>query len=59
MMLKKILIGVLAFVMLASIGLFFWARAVFTQDNVRTALAAQLSKSLGQPVTIGSIGVAV
>lgn len=58
-MLKKILIGVLAFVILASIGLFFWARAIFTQENVRTTLAAQLSKSLGQPVTIGSIGAAI
>lgn len=58
-MLKKVLIDVLAVVILASTGLFSWARAVFTQDSVRMALAAQLSKSLGQPVTIGSIGATV
>lgn len=58
-MLKKVLIGVVAFVILASIGLFFWVRAVFTQDNVRTTLANQLSKTLGQPVTIGRIGAAI
>lgn len=58
-MLKKVLIGVLAFVILASIGLFFWVRAVFTQDNVRTAIADQLSRVLGQPVTIGSIGAGI
>jgi uncharacterized protein involved in outer membrane biogenesis len=39
--------------------LFFWARAVFTQDTVRTTLANQLSQSLGQPVTVGSIGAGI
>ena len=58
-MLKKILVGVLAVTILASIGLFFWARAVFTQDAVRQALAAQLSSSLGQPVAIGGIRAAI
>ena len=58
-MIKKVLIGVLVLVILTSIGLYFWARAVFTQDTVRTALAAQLSTSLGQPVTIGRIGATI
>ena len=58
-MVKKIVIGALVFVLVASVGLFFWARAVFTHDTVRTALANQLSQSLGQPVTVGSIGAAI
>jgi uncharacterized protein involved in outer membrane biogenesis len=32
---------------------------VFGQDAVRTALASQLSTSLGQPVTIGRIGASI
>lgn len=58
-MVKKIVIGALVFVLVASVGLFFWARAVFTQDNVRAALAKQLSESVGQPITVGSIGAAI
>jgi hypothetical protein len=58
-MLKKTLIGVLVVVLVASLGVFFWARSVFTQDTVRTALATQLSESIGQPVTVGSIGAAI
>jgi uncharacterized protein involved in outer membrane biogenesis len=58
-MLKKVAIGVLVFVLVASVALFFWARSVFTQDTVRTALAAQLSESLGQPVVVGGIGAAI
>jgi uncharacterized protein involved in outer membrane biogenesis len=55
-MIKKVLVGVLLLVVVASAGLLLWVRAVFTQDAVRTAIAAQLSRSIGQPVTIGSIG---
>lgn len=55
-MLKKVLVGGGLLVAVLSIGLFFWARAVFTQDVVRTTLAAQLSRALGQPVKVGSIG---
>jgi len=53
---KKTLVvaGVLALAVFA--GLFFWVRSVFTEENVRLALAAQLSEALGQPVTIGTIG---
>jgi uncharacterized protein involved in outer membrane biogenesis len=58
-MLKKLTIGVLVFVLVASVALFFWARSVFTQDTVRTTLAAQLSESLGQPVAVGGIGAAI
>ena len=58
-MLKTLLLGVVAVVLIVAIGLFVWARSVFTQDEVRTRLAAQLSEALGQPVTIGSIGAAI
>lgn len=56
-MVRKVLIGALVVLLVAAAGLFLWARAVFSGDAVRTAIAAQLSSSLGQPVQIGSIGV--
>jgi uncharacterized protein involved in outer membrane biogenesis len=58
-MLKKILIGVAVLLVVASAGLFFWARAVFGQDTVRNALAAQIGQAIGQPVTIGSVGATI
>jgi uncharacterized protein involved in outer membrane biogenesis len=58
-MLKKVLLGAFLLILLLSIGLFLWVRAVFTEDNVRTALADQLSKALGQPVKVGSITAAI
>src|SRR5579864_252725 len=58
-MIKRVFAGVVILVVAASAGLFFWVRAVFTQDAVRTAFAAQLSRSIGQPVTIGSIGAGI
>ena len=58
-MIKKVLAGVLLLAVAASAVLFFWVRAVFTQDAVRTGIAAQLSRAIGQPVTIGSIGAGI
>jgi uncharacterized protein involved in outer membrane biogenesis len=58
-MIKKILLGLFAILILGSLGLFLWARSVFTHDNVRTTLAAELSEALGQPVTIDSIGASI
>jgi uncharacterized protein involved in outer membrane biogenesis len=58
-MLKKVLLGAVVLILLLSIGLFLWVRAVFTEDNVRAALAEQLSKALGQPVKVGSIAAAI
>ena len=58
-MLKKILLVLGVLFLVGSIGLFFWARSVFTQGNVRIALGEQLSKSLGQPVAIGGIGASI
>jgi uncharacterized protein involved in outer membrane biogenesis len=58
-MLKKVLLGASVLLVLLTTGLFLWARAVFTEDAVRVALASQLSKAIGQPVTIGSIAVTI
>jgi hypothetical protein len=56
---RKLIIALLAVFFLGSAALFMWARAVFTQDSVRDALAAQLSAALGQPVSVGSISAAI
>jgi uncharacterized protein involved in outer membrane biogenesis len=58
-MLRKVLVGMVIGALVASLGLFLWARSVLAGDTVRTALAAQLSKAIGQPVTIASIGATV
>ena len=58
-MLKRSLVGAVALILVLSLGLFFWVRSVFTEDTVRVALAGQLSRALGQPVTVGSIGATI
>jgi len=56
---RKVVLGAFVVLVLLATGLFLWARAVFTEDTVRVALANQLSRALGQPVTIGSIAVTI
>jgi uncharacterized protein involved in outer membrane biogenesis len=56
---KKIAIAVFVGLVLGIVGLALWARSVLTGDNVRTAIAAQVSEALGQPVTIGGIGASI
>ena len=58
-MLKKALVAALVLIVLLSTGLFLWAKTVFGKDTVRTALADQLSKALGQPVKVGSIAATI
>jgi hypothetical protein len=58
-MLKKILLGSGVLVVLLVTGLFFWARAIFASDTVRVAVEGQLTRALGQPVRIGSMGATV
>ena len=58
-MLKKVLLGAFLLIAVLSIGLFLWARAVFTHDNVRATLAEQLSTALGQPVKVGTIATGI
>lgn len=52
-MVKKVVAGAVVVLLLGGAGAFFWARSIFETDVVRQALAAQLSKALGQPVTVG------
>lgn len=56
---KKILVGGLVVLAVLFAGAFFWARSVFTGENVRSALAAQVEKAIGQPVVIGDIGATI
>ena len=56
---KRIAIVVVVLFVVTGIGLTLLARSVLTGNNVRAAIAAQVSSALGQPVTIGSIGVSV
>jgi uncharacterized protein involved in outer membrane biogenesis len=58
-MAKKILLGAAVLFAAVSLGVFFWARAVFGGDGVRIALAEQLSKALGQPVKVGSVAATI
>ncbi len=57
-MIKRVLLALVLF-LVGSLALFLWARSVFTHDNVRTTIAAQMAEALGQPVTIGTIGTAI
>lgn len=54
-MLKKILIGGLIALVVLFGGAFFWAKSVLTGERVRAALADQVEKAIGQPVTIGAL----
>jgi len=56
---KKIVLGVLMLFVVCGVGVFFWAKSVFGGDGVRTQLAAQLSKALGEPVTVGSVSASI
>lgn len=58
-MLKKVAIGMAVLVIVGGLGIVVLARTVLTGDTVRTALAAQVSEALGQPVSIGGIGASV
>src|SRR5690348_13168328 len=52
---KTVVITIVALVVVVLGGGFLWARAVLTGDAVRAALAAQISKAVGQPVAIGRL----
>jgi uncharacterized protein involved in outer membrane biogenesis len=58
-MVKKILAVTAAVVVLAVIGVAVWARSILATETARSAIAAQVSGLLGQPVTIGGIGASV
>ena len=58
-MFKKVAAGILVLLLVAGLSVFFWARTVLETDAVRNALASQLSKALGQPVTIQSVAATI
>jgi hypothetical protein len=55
---NKIIIAAALLVIVVAAGA-FWARAVFTGDTVRAALAAQVSNAIGQPVSIGRVDASI
>jgi len=56
---KRILLGVGVLLVVLVAALFFWARAIFATDTVRTAVEQQLTRALGQPVRIARMGATV
>ncbi|MEQ1911456.1 MAG: hypothetical protein ABMA15_21740, partial [Vicinamibacterales bacterium] len=58
-MFKKVAAGILVLFLVAGLSVFFWARTVLETDAVRNALASQLSKALGQPVTVQSVAATI
>ena len=58
-MVKKILAAAAAFIVLVGIVAAVWARSILATDTVRSAIASQVSRAIGQPVTIGGIGASV
>lgn len=58
-MVKKALAAIAAVLILLVIGIAVWARSILATDTVRTAIAAQISKAIGQPVAIGGIGASI
>lgn len=58
-MVTKALAAVAAVLILLVIGIAVWARSILATDTVRTAIAAQISKAIGQPVAIGGIGASI
>ena len=58
-MVKKALAAAAAVLILLVIGIAVWARSILATDTVRTAIAAQISKAIGQPVAIGGIGASI
>jgi uncharacterized protein involved in outer membrane biogenesis len=56
---KRIAIAAVVIVLLGGVGFAVLARSVLTGDNVRAAIAAQVSDAIGQPVTIGGLSVSI
>jgi uncharacterized protein involved in outer membrane biogenesis len=56
---KKIVAGVLLLVVALVAVLVFWGKSILANERVRSALAAQVSKAIGQPVSVGSIDATI
>lgn len=55
-MMRKVAAALLVLLVVLAALVYFRASAIFSSDLVRTGLEHQLSRALGQPVAIGSIG---
>ena len=58
-MVKKIVAAIVAVLVLLAVAAVVWARSILATETVRTAIAAQASRAIGQPVTIGGIGASI
>lgn len=58
-MVKKVAAVFAVVLVLGGVGGYVWARSVFGTDVVKQALAAQLSQTLGQPVTIDTVAASI
>ncbi|MEW6322939.1 MAG: AsmA-like C-terminal region-containing protein [Acidobacteriota bacterium] len=58
-MARKLVLGAVIALALLGAGAWVWARTVLTGDNVRTAIASQISEAIGHPVMIGGIGASI
>src|SRR5512145_669962 len=56
---KRLALVLLVLVAAGSAALALLARSVLTGENVRAAVAGQVSAALGQPVTIGALDASV
>jgi uncharacterized protein involved in outer membrane biogenesis len=56
---KKLVAALVVLVLAGGAAMYFWAHAILASDTVRTAVAAQLTRALGQPVHVGSIGASI
>lgn len=56
---KKLLPAAAGLFVVLCLGLYVWVRTILSGDMVRTALAAQISRAIGQPVAIGGVNAAV
>jgi uncharacterized protein involved in outer membrane biogenesis len=56
---KRLVIVLLVLVVVSGVALAFLARSVLTGENVRAAVAVQVSAALGQPVTIGGLDASI
>jgi uncharacterized protein involved in outer membrane biogenesis len=56
---KKLLAALVVLVLAGGAALYFWAHAILASETVRTAVASELTRALGQPVHIGSIGASI
>jgi uncharacterized protein involved in outer membrane biogenesis len=56
---KKLFAALIILVLAGGAALYFWAHAILASETVRTAIASQLTRAIGQPVHIGRIGASI